>query len=513
MVSEELRKKWGTIFMGDREASLEQLDAMQEPVLRERLRKEQEQDYMERVKQRAMERAKIILGEAYAERQKILEEARKEANTIQSKLLEQARQVQAQAQDELEQATQERMQVAQELAKARETRQEADDIREQAHEEGLQAGMRQANEELQVFRGEMGQGFAGILQLVDGQIANITASWREELVALMQTAVSSATGWILDARHEAILRALVFEAISLLEQREIITVRVNPQDEALVSDLFKAAREKAPEIRQWVVNADESIECGGLVAESGSGSVDCRREHFNGLVNDILKHLSLPEGEADIAKAMELHQAITDTAQQFVPQTPIVPESNEVTSEAEQVTEMVPPAADLQEAEDEGAMGEEEIIAPLPEEIVPVTEQESAVGAAPGEVPGIPSSEDAFSPFENDGVEMAENDSLPELEMDTLSDVSADSLQTVGEESQAEVNIEENVPEAWLPPLGGEGDENVGNFPGNGEGENPGEAELSLSELEDELFPLDTTPESKVLAQGGFLTGDAEQGG
>ena len=34
MASDELRKKWGTIFMGEREATVEQLDAMQEPMRR-----------------------------------------------------------------------------------------------------------------------------------------------------------------------------------------------------------------------------------------------------------------------------------------------------------------------------------------------------------------------------------------------------------------------------------------------------------------------------------------------
>ena len=72
MASDQLRKKWGTIFMGEREASPQQLDAMQEPLLRERAQQQHQEDYLARVRARAEERAREILGAAYAERQRAL---------------------------------------------------------------------------------------------------------------------------------------------------------------------------------------------------------------------------------------------------------------------------------------------------------------------------------------------------------------------------------------------------------------------------------------------------------
>ena len=38
MPLDDLRKKWGTIFMGEREATVEELDAMQEPARRAQVR-------------------------------------------------------------------------------------------------------------------------------------------------------------------------------------------------------------------------------------------------------------------------------------------------------------------------------------------------------------------------------------------------------------------------------------------------------------------------------------------
>lgn len=472
MMSDEVRKKWGTIFMGEREASLEQIDAMQEPIFRERNRKEQEQAYLDRVKVKATERAKSILGEAYAERQKVLQEARAEAEKAHTKLLDQAKQIQIQAQEEKDAA-------AQELARAREIRLEAEQIKELARDEGYQAGIAQANEELKVFRGEMGQGFATILQLVEKQIGNITETWREELVVLVQTAIAAATGWILDSRHEAIMRALVVQAVSLLEQREMITVRVNPQDEALVSDMFKAAREKAPEIKQWIVTADDNIDYGGLIAESGSGSVDCRREHFKELVDGILTHLALPEGEAEIANSLKIHEATLEQAQQFIPQVEEPLQETPVTSE------------DLS-SEDPSPVEEDESFSAQPSDAFAT---ESLCEDVIGNPPAADCEEDLAQSIQESS-EIPEVHSLPDASPfgETSVPLEDDAL------SEEDVNT---VPEAWLPPLGNE----------DLAESTEGQTALSLSDLEDELFPLEESEDDRVLAQGGFLSGENGQAG
>ena len=134
MASDQLRKKWGTIFMGEREASPQQLDAMQEPLLRERAQQQHQEDYLARVRARAEERAREILGAAYAERQKVLEEAGAEAQTRILQLTREAQALRAQAQEELVQAQAEH-------GKARDLREEAEIIRDHAHNDGFQAGM------------------------------------------------------------------------------------------------------------------------------------------------------------------------------------------------------------------------------------------------------------------------------------------------------------------------------------------------------------------------------------
>ncbi len=341
MASEEVKKKWGTIFMGDREASVEQLSAMQESLRREQRKKEQTEDYMERVRARAADRAREILGAAYAERQKVLEEARKEAQELKRKILADCDKHQAEAKSLKNQAQTE-------LAKAEDDRREAEELRQNAHNEGYQSGMEQAKEELHEFRLELGQSLGQLMRALEWQQNEILKKWRDDLVTLVQCAAQAGAGFILTREHKEIMRSLVFQSLDLLESRRSISLRVNPQDESQVTDLFRAARERYPELGQWIVTGDEKIERGGLVAESGSGSVDLKRENFRELVDGVLSHLALPEGDdknryEEIIRDIVEREAsrITSLTPELDMPVPEIPEMAEETETPEMAPETV----------------------------------------------------------------------------------------------------------------------------------------------------------------------------
>lgn len=315
MASDQLRKKWGTVFMGEREATVEQLDAMQEPLRRERMQQQQQEDYFDRVRAKAEERAREILGAAYAERQKVLDEARAEAHELNKRLTRESEAIKAQAQEE-------RNQTQAELAQAQALRQEAQTLREEGRADGFQAGMDQAGQELKEFRAEIGQALGTVLYALDSQRHAICASWREQLAHLTQEAVTAGTGWVLEKEHKKILQSLVFEALNLLEDRATVTLRVHPDDEDTVSDMFMAARERVPELQQWIVNGDPSVQRGGLLAESVSGSVDCRRELYTELVNSVLSCLTLGPDQNDQRHGEAVSQLVRQEAERIAAMSP-----------------------------------------------------------------------------------------------------------------------------------------------------------------------------------------------
>lgn len=513
MASDQLRKKWGTIFMGEREATPQQLDAMQEPLLRERAQHQQQEDYLARVRARAEERAREILGAAYAERQKVLEEAGTEAQARVEQFTREARALKAQAQAELAEAEAEH-------GKARDLREEAGFIRDNAHSEGFQAGMEQAGAELKEFRVDVGQMLGNMLRALEAQRHSLGEAWRDELAELARVAVEAGTGWILQDEHQRILQSLVFGSLQLLEDRATVTIRVHPDDEETVSDLFRAARERVPELSQWIVNGDPSVEAGGLVAESVSGSVENLREHYREMVNGILEHLTLPPRPGEEQAATEVSATAARESERL---TQIVPEAAPVAEPAD---------AELAPAEPESADAALADSAELPAasadpagqmELLPEQADFAGQDAPAGQdaAGGMP--DEAFMPSAQpaeaaDAVPLYEGQT-PEPEAPAAPETSPEMVQaSVPEPAPAPESSSGGQPLAeasTLPAVASAEDPEMRPEPAHAapvsasHNDNP-----SLAELEDELFPLPeeekehaAQPPSSVFVSGGFLPG------
>lgn len=494
-MSMDLRKKWGTIFMGDREASMAQLEAMQEPIRREQERQQSQEDYMERVKTRAVERARQILGEAYAERQRVLEEAKREAQDHYQRIISEAESIRQSTRDGYEAMQLERGKTSKELS-------EAERIRASAHEEGYKAGMDQVAGDLQQIRFELAQYVGWMMQAVQAQTHDICRQWRESLVELTKAAVSAGTGYVLSTQHEDVLRSLLLAAVRQLEDRTTITVRVHPEDEEAVTDMFATARERVPELQQWIVNTDDKMEPGGFVAESCSGSVDCRREHFRELVENILVHLGLPATDEDRAndeKEEQLLDMLLERARQLGPE-PV-----------KAVEAELPPAADAAAAEEapatEAEAAEQEASAAAEVEADAQAPAETAAMADPAEdealPPALADEEDLPVP-----VDEADDDLLPDdLEIDSLPDNFDDD--DPASAAADDVPAGDIVPEAYLPPLGDDDGRRPTPPPVKARSK---KADPTLEELEEELFPLEDDMDEALL-QGGFLAPEGEKKG
>lgn len=337
MRSEVDNKKWGTIYLGsNKEATLDSLDAMQAAARQEQWNQRTQTDYLERVRLRATDRAREILGAAHTERQNLLTEARADAERIRLET-----QIQyAKATEELDEAAALRGQ-------AQNLRDEAEALREAAQQEGFDQGLANARDELDNFRGAMGASIAVVLQTIERQNSAIFSAWREEVVELVQTCVEKGTAWVLDEQHAQVLRALVMESVRKLDNRHTVTLRVHPDDEAAVADMFAAAREAIPDVERWIVNGDPSVELGGLVVESPSSTVDNRLELRRTLVSNILQHLTLPEGEAEVIAAAAVHDVVVAQTAHIAAIAPYIPElapepTPEPTPEAEQNSILAP---------------------------------------------------------------------------------------------------------------------------------------------------------------------------
>lgn len=75
---------------------------------------------------------------------------------------------------------------------------------------------------------------------------------------------------------ESVVMRQMREAIRRIVGVESITVRVHPEDEALVRSHRSALLSSSDAVREIVIEGDESIERGGCILESATGNVDAR---------------------------------------------------------------------------------------------------------------------------------------------------------------------------------------------------------------------------------------------
>lgn len=175
-------------------------------------------------------------------------------------------------------------------------RADAERIREEARQEGYDAGVKEAEADLEAFRGGMSESVAAVLGAIEGQCAHIFAQWREDLIHVTRLAVERISGLEMEERRRESLDALLMEAVSLLEKRRELVIRVNPEDEPVISDIVGMTKERFSDVKSWRVKADADISPGGMVVESESSLAEGRVESRMAAVDEVLKRLSLPDG-------------------------------------------------------------------------------------------------------------------------------------------------------------------------------------------------------------------------
>jgi len=284
----------GVIFMGptpDRETTLDRLG---EAAQREIWNRRTEEEYLERVKARATERVRALLLQTRQRQEEMLAEAREQADSLKAE------------------AEALRVDAARIQAEVRAIRDEAEALRASAHEEGVAAGRAEIMDQVAEDSRAQAETIAVVLLSIHEQCASIFEAWRADLASLVREAVQKATGWVADQERTAMLQSLLDQSMRALLDRRRFTVRVNPVDTALLTDMLASAHRANAQITQWEVTSDPTLEPGSLVVESDSALVDNSTGARRSLVAEILQQLTVPSGPADDKAAEAVGQALKE---------------------------------------------------------------------------------------------------------------------------------------------------------------------------------------------------------
>jgi flagellar assembly protein FliH len=151
---------------------------------------------------------------------------------------------------------------------------EAEQIRADAQAEGFAAGQRDA-ESIALAENAKVRSFLDALQtaLLDEK-KRIYAEHKQTLFAILRLAFEKTLGVMLDEQREQVLNGLFDEAVAQLQAQTCITVHVCPADLELAKNLAEQSKDQRPGLPELRICASPALEPGGVRIESGDGVVD-----------------------------------------------------------------------------------------------------------------------------------------------------------------------------------------------------------------------------------------------
>ncbi len=274
-------KDIGTIFMGPKENRESTLDQLLNSDQTHLWTKNTEEEYLNRVKEKALVKVKSLLTKAEERAQAIIQEAEEKAKIVQ-KEAEQAKNAAKQAQNDAQNALK-----------------EAENIKAQAYDEGLNEGLHQAQISLNQAKSDLSSATAYILMSIHEQCITIFDSWRKDLSELLLESVETATGYILDNNKTQILQALLEQGVAALLDKREYQIRVHPNDAGVLTELLEEMHKDVIQSRRWTLTSDDTLEEGTIFVESPSGLIKNSMNKRESFVKDILQNLTLPLGDGD----------------------------------------------------------------------------------------------------------------------------------------------------------------------------------------------------------------------
>lgn len=172
---------------------------------------------------------------------------------------------------------------------------EADEIREGAHEAGLQVGLA----EVEAQRAELVGEFRQAVEAVDARFDEFWASVEPDVVRLTLDMARKVVGHEIEENNEFVLNT-VKAGLRQLRERQELKVRVNPSDYEFLRSKRDDILGSYDGIRSLEIMDDRRVERGGCLIESTNGSLDARIETQFAEIERAVREIGNDE-ERDVA--------------------------------------------------------------------------------------------------------------------------------------------------------------------------------------------------------------------
>ncbi|BCS87884.1 FliH/SctL family protein [Pseudodesulfovibrio sediminis] len=151
---------------------------------------------------------------------------------------------------------------------------EAEALRATAQREGYEAGLVQAQEELDQHVQALTSQTEDLLAKLGASGSSIFEARRQDIISLIRLAVEKTLKVELEEKRMASLEELMQEALDRIESQRQLDIRCHPADVEGLEAYLSTIQERTPSLQYWSVKGDASIESGGVMVEAAGGKVD-----------------------------------------------------------------------------------------------------------------------------------------------------------------------------------------------------------------------------------------------
>ncbi len=152
--------------------------------------------------------------------------------------------------------------------------QEAEEIREQARNAGYEEGMSLAEGERSEQLAVMSERLQTFLLGLEQEKMDIWQGLRGDILSLVRLSVEKVLHVEMSERREEILSGLLDEAVATLEDQQSVCMYVHPDDMEDMQALMNGVDRKNQENGRWQLHADPELAMGGVRLESAVGISD-----------------------------------------------------------------------------------------------------------------------------------------------------------------------------------------------------------------------------------------------
>ncbi|WP_319543365.1 FliH/SctL family protein [uncultured Pseudodesulfovibrio sp.] len=151
---------------------------------------------------------------------------------------------------------------------------EAEALRATARHEGYAEGLALAQEDINHHIQEVSTQGEALLAKLGAHGATLFEERRQDILNLIRLAVEKTLKVELDEKRMASLEALMREALERIESQRQLTIKCHPDDIVGLEEYLHTIQDRNPSLEYWSVKGDASIESGGVVIEGAGGKVD-----------------------------------------------------------------------------------------------------------------------------------------------------------------------------------------------------------------------------------------------